>query len=124
MSEAKLQRAVAKLLDDLGWLYCHVPNEGKRKPSTGNRLKLQGMKRGVPDIIIFEAWSFPAGDAAFSGHTIAIELKVKGGLVRPEQKQWLDALKERGALTAVCRSMDEVLTVLRHVRPLNGHRIT
>jgi hypothetical protein len=134
MSEEQLQRAVAQLLDRLGWLYCHVPNGGARDARTGAKLKGQGVKRGVPDVLIFEEWqrlgeccaSTPPGCPVCPrcyGKDIAIELKVPGRYPTAEQNAWLADLEERGALVDVCRDMDEVLAVLKHVRPRNGRRI-
>lgn len=55
--EDALQRAVAKLLDHLGWRWCHVPNGGKRGKTEAARLKGLGVKPGVPDVLIFEEWT-------------------------------------------------------------------
>ena len=52
-------------------LLAHVPNEGLRSPVTGARLKVQGMKRGFPDLIL----PVPRGEY----HGLFIEMKrVKG----------------------------------------------
>jgi hypothetical protein len=131
MSEEALQRAVAQLLDRLGLLWCHVPNESKRSKAQGGRLKAQGMKRGVPDVLIFEEWQRGAECDVVScqclglrsGNNVAIELKVPGKYPTQDQKAWLASLTERDFLTAVCRDMDEVIAVLKHVRPRNGRRI-
>jgi hypothetical protein len=128
MTEEQLQRQVAELLDYHGWLWSHVPNEGKRSKAAGGRLKAQGMKRGVPDVLVFERWEagFARGMGCtldrYSGHGIAIELKVGKRKPTPEQEQWMEALRERGWMVAVCRSLEEVRDVLRHCRPRNGRR--
>ncbi|MHC4648101.1 MAG: VRR-NUC domain-containing protein [Planctomycetota bacterium] len=121
MTEAQLQMSVAKMIDRLGWCYFHPVNEGKRRPSTGRNLKRQGMKKGVPDVLVFEDWE---DDRCWQySFGVAIELKAGKGDTTPEQEAWLAALDERGWLVAVCRTMDEVMDVLRHVRPLNGRRL-
>jgi hypothetical protein len=129
-SEESLQRAVASLLDSMGWLYFHPPNGGARDVITGAKLKAQGVKRGVPDVMVFEPWKIHNAECegahkciCSKGHGIAIELKTNKGKTTPEQKAWLASLEERGWLVAVCRTMDEVMDVLRHVRPLNGRRL-
>jgi hypothetical protein len=107
------RRAVASLLYRLGWLWRPVPNGG---------------------FLIFEEWqrlgeccaSTPPGCPVCPrcyGKDIAIELKVPGRYPTAEQNAWLADLEERGALVDVCRDMDEVLAVLKHVRPRNGRRI-
>ncbi len=49
-----MQQAVARYLDACpGALWCHVPNEAKRGPKLAAMLKSQGLKAGVPDVLIF-----------------------------------------------------------------------
>ena len=96
MKERELQNRVAEMLDLLGLLWCHCPNEGKRSPQRGAFLKRQGLKKGVPDILIF------------TEPRVAIELKVGSRKLTPTQSQWLLELEQQGWHTAVCRSMSEV----------------
>jgi hypothetical protein len=120
--EDALQAAVAELLDMAGWCWCHVPNEGKRRAAWARKLARHGLKPGVPDVLIFERWlKIRQGECYFTvGHGIAIELKHGKGRLTKAQKAWLADLEARGWLTAVCRSVDEVLDVLRVCRPRNG----
>ena len=113
--EDDLQAAVAELLDMLGWLYCHVPNGGKRNLREAARLKRMGVKAGIPDVLIFEP--------TIHGHGLAIELKVKPNRVTPEQLATMKALGERGWAWQPCYSMSDVMEALHCVRPLNGRRI-
>lgn len=124
-AEDQLQIAVAELLDHLGWCWTHAPNEGRRSPVTGALLKRKGLKRGVPDVLIFERWRDVRAscDAVYRGFGIAIELKVGRNKTTKEQDHWLAELRRRGWLTAVCRSLDEVIDVCRAVLPLNCRRL-
>lgn len=106
MSEDRLQRAVCQLLDAKRLLYCHVPNGGKRGKREAGRFVGLGVKRGVPDILIFTQ---PVCGAC----GVAIELKSKTGRVRPEQEKWLQDLRNEGWHTAVCQSIDQVIAVVR-----------
>jgi hypothetical protein len=128
MTEEAFQRAVAMTLDAMGWLWCHVPNGGARDARTGAKLKGQGVRRGVPDVMVFERWartySGPDTPICDDGFGVAIELKAGRRKPTGPQKAWMDGLRERGWMVDVCRTMDEVLDVLRHVRPMNGRRIT
>ena len=129
MSEGDLQVAVAELLDHLGWLWCHPPNGGARNAVTGARLKREGVKPGVPDVLIFEDWEDyetkvgPAKDWWAQGHGVAIELKHGKGRVSPKQREWLEGLEARGWLVRECRTLDEVLAAIAHVRPRNRRRL-
>jgi hypothetical protein len=120
--EDDLQRAVAQLLDLLGWRYCHCPNGGARNRIEAARFKGLGVKPGVPDLLIFERWETEALTPG-SGFGVAIELKSKRGRVTEAQHGWLNELQVRGWFVGVCRSVDEVLEVIKHVVPRNGRHM-
>jgi hypothetical protein len=119
--EDDLQRTVAQYLDMQGWRWFHCPNGarmgGKNPAVTAGIMKGFGLKRGVPDVLIFENWEQvePPG-VRFTGFGVAIELKSPRGRLTVEQADWLEALKERGWLTAVCRNINEVIAVCGAVR--------
>ncbi len=115
--EDNLQILVANDLDLTGWLWFHYPAGGKRGKKVGAMLKKFGTKRGVPDVMIFEAWrDLTAPRHPLDGFGVAIELKVKPNRPTAEQKQWLADLKARGWLTAVCYSLDEVRDVVSVIK--------
>lgn len=120
MSEEKLQRAVARVLDASGLLWCHVPNGGQRNAIVAAKLKGQGVKPGVPDILVFDGILFghPLTGLAEAYKGLAIELKNgKAGRISPAQHEWMDAMLDRGWRVEVCRSLDEVLDLLRECYP-------
>lgn len=110
-SESNLQKTVAKVLNLMGVLWCHVPNERKTDlkqgkkgnwyTPEGSRLKAEGVKKGVSDVLIFE----PRG--GYSG--MAIELKVGYNKPSTEQKEWLTGLKHCGWKTFWSNDLDEIL---------------
>ena len=116
MSELELHYAVAKMLDLLGWQWCHCPNGGKRNPREAAKLRGMGVKPGVPDVLVFERWE-GCGD---EGHGVAIELKGPKGRISKLQQQWLERLDERGWLVGVCSTTDEIVELLQYVVPRNG----
>lgn len=71
----------------------HVPNGGKRDKVVAAQMKRQGVKRGVPDIL------FPVGSREYVG--LAIELKIEGGRVSPEQQDWIALLRRQHWLVVV-----------------------
>ncbi len=118
-TENDLQIQVADYLDLTGWRWFHYQAGGHRHKVVAGKLKAMGTKKGVPDVMIFEKWTI-YGDG-FSSHDtdgfgVCIELKTKGQYPRAEQKLWLAALKERGWIVAVCRSLDEVREVVSVLR--------
>lgn len=102
------QQVLAKWLDmhKINWF--HPPNGGDRNQIVGRKLKLQGVKRGVPDVMIVDP---PPASPENVG--TAIELKrLKGGRLTKDQKRWLEILKSRGWVVAVCRGADEAVKLL------------
>jgi TPR repeat protein len=75
----------------------HTANGKKRHMKTALELKAEGVKKGVPDIILPVA-----RDGYFS---LAIELKRQGGKGREsdEQKAWKACLNAQGWLAVVCK---------------------
>jgi hypothetical protein len=69
------------------------------------RMKATGYKRGFPDVFVYE----PRGPF----HGLAIELKKeKGGRVSQSQKDWKQALEERGFHATVAKGYDMAIDVL------------
>ena len=81
------------LMPELQYMY-HVPNGGKRDKATAAVLKRQGVKAGVPDIML------PAARAGY--HGLYIELKAGENTTTKKQKEWLEYLRQQGYYTAVC----------------------
>lgn len=110
--EDEEQRLLAKALDAIpGLLWCHVPNGGHRLQGAAGALKAQGVKRGVPDVLIFTP---PPGRPEAKG--VALELKRAchrpkrprqgarpwaPGCFGPEQRTWLEALERAGWVVLV-----------------------
>src|SRR6056297_1258985 len=87
-TEYQEQCKLAEYLDMKGHCWIHVPNGGNRDAKNGAKMKKQGVKPGVPDVLIFDV---PDNDNCHKG--IAIELKrQKGGRVSKYQDKWLGML--------------------------------
>ncbi len=107
-SEMNEQISLATWLDVRKIQYCHVPNGGKRDLITGARLKRSGVKKGVPDILVFDRPPVYPGKVG-----TALELKRRSaGTVSPEQREWLQALDERGWIVAICKGWNEAVAFL------------
>lgn len=103
--EEKFQRAVAKYLDSLGVLWCHVPNEGNHYKTYHKKIAGLGRKSGVPDVLIFEQ------RGAYNG--LAIELKTGKNQPTTTQTMWLDKLKQNNWMALVSHSLDEVIDIVQ-----------
>lgn len=112
------QERIAKWLDAQGLLWCHVPNElitmvlsHRTNISRGEvrSLMTQGVKAGVPDILIFDPPS--TGEIG-----VAIELKrrpPKFNHPSELQKHWLKSLENVGWLTYVAKGAIDGIQFLR-----------
>jgi len=67
-------------------------------------LAKSGAKSGLPDIFL------PYPSSGYFG--LYIELKIKGGQVRPNQKVWLENLSRAGYFTKVCYGSKEAIEVI------------
>lgn len=108
-SESAEQRAViewAKYHEnrwpELTWLH-HIPNVRANKYQRMN-LAREGVKAGVADLFL--------PSARLSFHGLYIEMKVKGGRVRPEQRAFIDFANRQGYYAVVCYGADEAIAEL------------
>ena len=83
-----------------------IPNGGHRHAAIGLKMKLEGVRPGVPDLMLAK----PLG----SYHGLFIEMKrAKGGRVSPEQKDWLEYLNNAGYKAVVCKGFLEAKEAIK-----------
>ncbi len=120
-TERDEQVRLAKYLDSLGLLWCHVPNEGhggygKGAQIKGARLRAEGLKSGVPDVLIFNQCSVVSDEEELHRSGCAIELKrQKGGRVSDSQKEWLAGLRQAGWVAEVCNGFEEAQKLIKEL---------
>lgn len=89
-----------------------VPNGGKRSIAAAGKLKAEGVKPGVPDVVL----PCPSKDGRF--HALYIEMKQPGGSLTPAQSEWHFGLTRHGNRVAICATWeaarDEILHHLGH----------
>lgn len=76
-----------------------IPNGGQRHVLVASKLKAEGVRRGVPDLML------PIPMNGY--HGLFIEMKKEKGRTTEEQESWLEYLNEQGYLAIVCRGFDE-----------------
>lgn len=91
------------LYPELRLLY-HCPNGGSRDAVECYHLKQQGVRAGVPDLIL------PVARGQYYG--LYLEVKAEGGRLQDSQKQWLDELNRQGYKAIVCYGFDEAKTAI------------
>jgi len=83
----------------------HVPNGGARDKITGARLKREGVKAGVPDVLLLVA----RGEF----HGLAVEMKrQQGGCLSQNQKTWLNRLNAQGYKAVACKGATEAIKTI------------
>lgn len=93
----------AKNFPELDLLY-HVPNGGSRNQLEAANLKRQGVKAGVPDLVL------PVPRQQF--HGLYVEMKWGKNTTTEKQDWWLEQLRQQGYETAVCWSAEEAMDVI------------
>ena len=84
------------------WEYTFaIPNGGLRNIVTAANLKKEGVKAGVPDIMIAVA------QKGFCG--MFIETKKPTGRLTTKQKSWIDRLKRGGYKVEVCYGLQDMM---------------
>lgn len=106
--QASLMREVALRYPAAAKLIYHVPNGGHRVKAVAAKLKAQGVKAGVPDLVL---------PMARGGHFgLYIEFKAKppfDAAVSPSQDAYLQALLDQGYLAIVCRGSIDAIEAIR-----------
>lgn len=87
----------ARLYPELALLFA-IPNGGLRDVRVARKLKLEGVKSGVPDLFL------PVARRGY--HGLFIELKSTKGKPTKKQVSWLAQLDKQGFKAVVCRGFD------------------
>ncbi|MBN3966294.1 VRR-NUC domain-containing protein [Pseudomonas gregormendelii] len=92
-------------------LIYHVPNGGHRHKLVAMKLKQQGVKAGIPDLVL------PMARGGFFGLYIEFKATVDPAAVSPSQAGCIRRLNDQGYLAVVCRghfdAMEQIRAYLR-----------
>ena len=114
VSEHMKQSHVIEWCNEMVWLRkCRelklifaIPNGGKRNITTATRLKMEGVKPGVPDLML------PVARHGF--HGLFIEMKRDPSLpLEEKQQKWKEDLEEQGYFVTKCGESEDAITVLK-----------
>ena len=98
MTESDLLRQIMLALSKRGHFVARA-NVGLFFTKDGRPVRT-GLPPGFSDL-----FGFRAGDCKF----FALEVKTPTGRVRPEQVRFIDAMRQRGAIAAVVRSVEQAV---------------
>ncbi len=104
------QQIVVRWLDFMGIDFFAVPNGRKRAWAEARKLKLEGVKPGIPDLIVIDP-----PPVRPNIHTLAIEMKRADRKVKPkpEQLEWHAAMRARGWYVLVAYGADDAILQLK-----------
>lgn len=108
LEQAALLREIAFRHPAAFKLIYHVPNGGHRHKAVAMKLKEQGVKAGIPDLVL------PMARGGYFG--LYIEFKATpphDAAVSPSQDSYIQALTEQGYLAIVCRGHFDAMEQLR-----------
>lgn len=81
-----------------------VPNGGQRNRIVAAKLKAEGVRAGIADLILDHPGAY--------GEIIYIELKVKKNTQTPKQKEFEKRATQKGRRYFVLRSLDEFISIV------------
>jgi hypothetical protein len=85
-------------IPQLDLLYA-IPNGGKRSISVAKKLKDEGQKAGILDVVL----PYPSDGYG----ALYIEIKTRTGALRREQRIWIKKLQEAGNKVVIARSFEQ-----------------
>lgn len=101
----------AKTIPQLDKIFA-IPNGGLRNKSTAAKLKLEGVKKGVPDLFLAVPNKY--------FHGLFIEMKrIKGGVLSKEQKIWKELLTAEGYCWFVAKGFQEGKAIIEEYLKLS-----
>lgn len=104
--EHRLQTVLAKYLDWNNYTFFAIPNGALRSKAVAAKLKAEGVKAGVADLLIL------LPNQTF--HGLFIEVKIVGGYQQPNQKIFEQKARECGYEYLIVRSLDELIEKLKY----------
>ncbi|MFJ3487749.1 VRR-NUC domain-containing protein [Pseudomonas sp. NPDC090202] len=108
LEQAALMKELALRLPHVFDLIYHVPNGGHRHKATAAKLKEQGVKAGVPDLVL------PMARGGYFG--LYVEFKAtppNDAAVSTSQHGYIQRLTEQGYLAIVCRGHFDAMENIR-----------
>lgn len=99
------QCAVASWLRAQGVWFFAVPNGAKMGPAEAAKMKREGLRPGIPDLLIVD-----------KGKRIALEMKRReGGRVSPEQASAMAHLGGEGWMCIIAHGAEDAIGVLKEI---------
>lgn len=105
--QAALLREIELRYPEVRDLIYHVPNGGHRVKAVAAKLKAQGVKAGIPDLVL------PMARGGYFGLYIEFKATIDPAPVSSSQQACIRRLNEQGYLAIVCRGHFDAMEQLR-----------
>lgn len=105
--QAALMREIELRYPEVFELIYHVPNGGHRVKAVAAKLKAQGVKAGIPDLVL------PMARGGYFGLYIEFKASFEPAPVSTSQKDCLRRLNDQGYLAVVCQGHFDAMECLR-----------
>jgi len=105
--QAALMREIELRYPEVFELIYHVPNGGHRHKKVAEKLKDQGVKAGIPDLVL------PMARGGYFGMYIEFKATVDPAPVSPSQQACIRRLNDQGYLAIVCQGHFDAMEQLR-----------
>ena len=93
-----------RIFPQLRLLYA-IPNGGDRHAAVGAKMRAEGVKPGIPDLLL------PVARGGYFGLYIEMKRRTKGA-VTPLQREWGEALTGEGYQYRLCKGADQAINEL------------
>lgn len=100
-----IQKAVCEYLEAKKINFFAVPNGGARHIAVARKLKEEGVKAGVADLVLL----FPEGKIIF------VEMKTKKGTQQDSQKDFQKRVEDLGFKYLIWRSVDDAISFISKI---------
>lgn len=105
--QAALMREIQLRYHEVYELIYHVPNGGHRVKAVAAKLKAQGVKAGIPDLVL------PMARGGYFGLYIEFKATIDPAPVSSSQQACIKRLNAQGYLAVVCRGHFDAMECLR-----------
>ncbi|WP_438308396.1 VRR-NUC domain-containing protein [Pseudomonas guariconensis] len=105
--QASLMREIQLRYPEVYELIYHVPNGGHRVKAVAAKLKAQGVKAGIPDLVL------PMARGGYFGLYIEFKATIDPAPVSSSQQACIKRLNDQGYLAVVCRGHFDAMECLR-----------
>lgn len=85
-----------------------VPNGGARHPAVGAMLRAEGVRAGVPDVML------AVRRGQWGGLFVELKRADRSNHATPEQAAWLERLRSYGYMAVVAYGAQEAINVIEH----------